>query len=130
MLCTGPALALPVFGTIRDLPTSMFVLCIIMGLSSLNQSGILANHLDIAPTVAGQVQGITNSVATIPGMMAVAITGQILHHFNSWMAVFLVCSAIQVRLVRARASLASAYIAAFYLWRGVCRNRIKTTVVC
>lgn len=40
-------------------------------------------------------QGITNTIASIPGMASVAITGMLLHHFDSWTAVFALCSLVQ-----------------------------------
>ena len=80
----------------RSLGPEMAMLCVLMGLTSLNQSGPLANHLDIAPHNAGQIQGITNTIASIPGMASVAITGLLLHHFDSWLAVFGVCSLMEV----------------------------------
>jgi hypothetical protein len=42
-------------------------------------------------------QGITNTVATLPGMASVTITGYLLHHFdNNWMAVFVMCSIVEL----------------------------------
>jgi hypothetical protein len=47
---------LPVFGMMRELGPAMCMLCVVMGLTSLNQSGPLAAHLDIAPHNTGQIQ--------------------------------------------------------------------------
>eukprot|EP00242_Pyramimonas_sp_CCMP2087_P009443 CAMPEP_0198215020 /NCGR_PEP_ID=MMETSP1445-20131203/46343_1 /TAXON_ID=36898 /ORGANISM="Pyramimonas sp., Strain CCMP2087" /LENGTH=72 /DNA_ID=CAMNT_0043890517 /DNA_START=1 /DNA_END=216 /DNA_ORIENTATION=+ len=70
----GPAVMLPLFGyTTSSLLAAMFVLSVLMGLATINLSGVLANHLDIAPLNVGEMQGITNTVATLPGMASVTI---------------------------------------------------------
>ncbi|XP_021922345.1 putative inorganic phosphate cotransporter isoform X1 [Zootermopsis nevadensis] len=40
-------------------------------------SGFLSNHIDIAPRFAGTLMGITNTVATIPGIVVPIIVGQL-----------------------------------------------------
>ncbi|GFG31354.1 hypothetical protein Cfor_10536, partial [Coptotermes formosanus] len=40
-------------------------------------SGFLSNHIDIAPRFAGTLMGITNTVATIPGIIVPIIVGQL-----------------------------------------------------
>lgn len=87
-----PALIMPVFGAIIDAKLAIALLCVIMGLTTFNSAGALTNHLDIAPRHAGKLQALTNTVATIPGMVSVTITGFILHHFESWELVWILCS--------------------------------------
>ncbi|OXB62643.1 hypothetical protein ASZ78_016938 [Callipepla squamata] len=45
-------------------------------------SGYSINHLDIAPSYAGILLGITNSFATIPGMVGPVIAKNLTHNFN------------------------------------------------
>jgi hypothetical protein len=53
----GPAVMLPLFGyTTSSLLAAMFVLSVLMGLATINLSGVLANHLDIAPHNVGEMQ--------------------------------------------------------------------------
>jgi MFS transporter, ACS family, solute carrier family 17 (sodium-dependent inorganic phosphate cotransporter), other len=46
------------------------------------------NHLDVAPTYGGILMGISNTVATIPGIVGVAATGLIVQATKSFSAVF------------------------------------------
>ena len=43
-------------------------------------SGFFVNHLDIAPPLAGILMGISNAVATIPGILSPLLTGVIVQH--------------------------------------------------
>lgn len=55
------------------LAVSLFSLAI--GIQGLNGSSYTVNHLDIAPRFAGILMGISNSVGTIPGIIAPYIVG-------------------------------------------------------
>ena len=46
-----------------------------LGMSAFNNASYNVNHLDIAPRYAGVLMGITNSVATIPGMVGPYVAG-------------------------------------------------------
>ena len=41
-----------------------------LGGSGVIMAGFNSNHLDIAPRYAGVLMGITNTVATVPGIIA------------------------------------------------------------
>ena len=41
--------------------------------------GFLANHIDIAPNFAGTLVAITNTIATIPGLIVPIFVGYITH---------------------------------------------------
>lgn len=43
-------------------------------------SGFLANHIDIAPPFAGTLMGITNTFATVPGIIVPSFVGFITHN--------------------------------------------------
>lgn len=55
------------------LDVSLFSLAV--GIQGLNGSSYAVNHLDIAPRFAGILMGISNSVGTIPGIIAPYIVG-------------------------------------------------------
>jgi predicted MFS family arabinose efflux permease len=59
-----------------------------IGGTSLDGGGFLVNHLDVAPRYAGVLMGISNTAATIPGIVGVAATGFIVQATNSFAAVF------------------------------------------
>ena len=46
-----------------------------LGFSNLNASAYMVNHLDIAPRFSGVLMGITNAVATIPGIVGPYVVG-------------------------------------------------------
>eukprot|EP00794_Sanderia_malayensis_P011315 gene11315-12500_t len=50
-------------------------LTLAVGFSGLTSSGHLVNHLDIAPRYASLLFGITNCLATIPGILSPTIVG-------------------------------------------------------
>eukprot|EP00794_Sanderia_malayensis_P011314 gene11314-12499_t len=50
-------------------------LTLAVGFSGLSRNGFLVNHLDIAPRYASLLFGITNCLATIPGILSPTIVG-------------------------------------------------------
>ena len=46
-------------------------------------SGFFVNHLDIAPPFAGILIGLSNTVATLPGIISPLLTGVIVQHHVS-----------------------------------------------
>jgi len=46
-----------------------------LGITALNMSSYEVNHLDIAPRYAGVLFGISNTAATIPGMVGPYVVG-------------------------------------------------------
>ncbi|CAG5125167.1 unnamed protein product, partial [Candidula unifasciata] len=57
----------------RQLAVALLCSCTIF--MSFNRAGYNVNHLDLAPSYAGVLFGITNTAATIPGMVAPLIAG-------------------------------------------------------
>jgi MFS transporter, ACS family, solute carrier family 17 (sodium-dependent inorganic phosphate cotransporter), other len=62
--------------------------------SGLGQSAYGVNHLDVGPEYAGVLMGISNSIATIPGIVGVAIVGFIVQATGSFSAVFVLIAAV------------------------------------
>ncbi len=52
-------------------------------------AGFLVNHVDIAPQYAGILYGITNTVSTIPGMLAPLVAKTIAHEVDIYMIIIL-----------------------------------------
>src|SRR5262245_15426903 len=67
-----------------------------LGLGSLScfASGMGTNHLDIGPKYAGVLIGLTNTAATIPGILAPTVTGFIVKFTGDWNTVFYIATAI------------------------------------
>ena len=62
--------------------------------NGLGSAAFGVNHLDVAPTYAGILMGISNSFATIPGIIGVAATGMIVQATHSFSAVFFLIAAV------------------------------------
>ena len=55
--------------------TAVALVTTAIGILGLNTAGFLINHLDVSPTYAGILQGITNTLATVPGFLGPAVVG-------------------------------------------------------
>ena len=55
-----------------------------LGMLALNTSSFEINHLDIAPRYAGVLMGITNTAATIPGMVGPYVAGYLTNNEVSY----------------------------------------------
>ena len=66
-----------------------------LGFSSV---GFMVNHVDIAPSYAGVLFGLTNTISAIPGFLAPTLAGALTPNKTQeeWQHVFLVCSAFAV----------------------------------
>ncbi len=80
-----PLLALPAAHS------AAFAIALITISAAANGLGLAAygvNHLDVGPTYAGILMGISNTIAAIPGMIGVAVAGFIVQASGSFTAVF------------------------------------------
>lgn len=59
-------------------------MCLGKAFGALNMGGHSVNHMDIAPKHAGTLMGLSNTAGTIPGIVAVMVTGYILETTGSW----------------------------------------------
>lgn len=62
--------------------------------NGISSSAFGVNHLDVAPTYAGILMGISNTIATIPGIIGVAAAGLIVQETKSFSAVFYLIAAV------------------------------------
>ncbi len=92
----GIAAALFVVGEVDSAWLAMTIMCIGMAIGSLGAGGFFVNHIDIAPRHSGRLMGITNTVATIPGILGVMVSGFILESTGSWALVFQITGAVAV----------------------------------
>ncbi|XP_076452082.1 sialin-like [Babylonia areolata] len=77
---------------------AVFLLSLCMCFGALNRAGYTVNHIDLAPRHAGVMYGITNTAATIPGMIAPLVVGALTPNRTAeeWRTVFFVCAGVQV----------------------------------
>ncbi|XP_030627244.1 sialin [Chanos chanos] len=95
----GPAVFLVAAGyTDCDYILAVVFLTISSSLGGLSSSGFNINHLDIAPSYAGILLGITNSFATIPGMVGPVIAKALTksNTIEEWRIVFYISAAINL----------------------------------
>jgi ACS family sodium-dependent inorganic phosphate cotransporter len=86
-----PLLALPAAGS----PGAAVALVAISAAgNSLGLAAFGVNHLDVGPRYAGILMGISNTIATLPGIVGVAATGFILQATGSFNAVFYLTAAV------------------------------------
>jgi predicted MFS family arabinose efflux permease len=86
-----PLLLLP---SARSPEMAVALVTLSIGGTALGAGGFIVNHLDVAPRYAGILMGISNTAATLPGIIGVAATGFILQATNSFSAVFYLTAAV------------------------------------
>lgn len=62
-----------------------------VGFVGLALSGYAVNHLDISPRLAGLLMGLSNTAATIPGIVGVILTG---YMTKEWAVVFYLAAGV------------------------------------
>jgi ACS family sodium-dependent inorganic phosphate cotransporter len=65
-----------------------------LGSTALGLGGWGVNHLDVAPRYAGILMGISNTFATLPGIVGVAATGFIVQATGSFSGVFYLAAGV------------------------------------
>jgi len=88
------ALPLFVLPAISSPGVAILLLTISAMSSALAFSGFGVNHLDVGPRYAGVLMGISNTAATVPGVVGVAVTGLILQATGSFTMVFYLTAVI------------------------------------
>ncbi|XP_046451668.1 sialin-like isoform X1 [Daphnia pulex] len=75
---------------------AIICLTIAVGFGGFAWSGFSVNHLDIAPQYASLIMGLSNTVATLPGIVSPALTGYIVQNKTEegWHMVFMISSMI------------------------------------
>lgn len=95
----GPAIFLVAAGyTGCNYTLAVTFLTISSSLGGVSASGFNINHLDIAPSYAGILLGITNTFATIPGMVGPVIARSLTANntMEEWQTVFYIAAAINL----------------------------------
>lgn len=90
----GIALALFIVGEVDSAWLAITIMCVGNAIGAFVTGGFAVNHMDIAPNHAGKLMGITNTFATIPGIIGVTVSGYILEATGSWALVFQVAGAV------------------------------------
>ena len=92
----GSAVMLTFVGYVTDVTLAIAMMSLGSVIGAFASSGFAVNHLDIAPRQAGVVMGLSNTAATIPGIVGVTVSGWILQATGSWALVFQVAAGVYV----------------------------------
>ncbi|CAH1772740.1 unnamed protein product [Owenia fusiformis] len=91
----GPGLFILFFSGVKSLAWAVIFVSLSMGLSACNSSGHLSNHADVAPTYAGITFAVSNTLATIPGILCGPLTAELVTQSNGrWFPVFIIASLV------------------------------------
>ncbi len=90
----GSAACLLLLSATTSQGLALLYLTLGLGAVATSAAGFLVNHLDIGPRYAGVLMGVTNTIGTIPGILAPAITGFIIQFTGSWGPVFYLAASI------------------------------------
>jgi ACS family sodium-dependent inorganic phosphate cotransporter len=75
---------------------ALTLVCAATGALGVGWSGFAPNMLDIAPHHGAVLIGVSNTLATIPGVAGVAITGWLLDRTGNYAATFLLTAAVAI----------------------------------
>lgn len=93
----GPAIFLIIFSSVNSLPSAIVLITICMALCSFNSAGHLSNHADVAPNNAGTTFAISNTIATIPGILVGPLTAELVTQSHGrWFPVFILASLVNL----------------------------------
>lgn len=85
----GPGIFLLCFCAVNSLMAAVVFVSISMGLCACNAAGHLSNHADVAPNHAGITFAISNTLATIPGILCGPLTAELVTQSHGrWFPVF------------------------------------------
>ena len=84
----GAATTLALVGYVQSIPLAIAMMSLGNIFGGATAGGFGVNHLDIAPRGAGVIMGLSNTAATIPGIVGVYVSGLILKATGSWVLVF------------------------------------------
>ncbi|KAL9187695.1 hypothetical protein ACHAXT_006073 [Thalassiosira profunda] len=91
-----PALFLYLLQFTKSPPTAILLLSAALFAGRASTSGYWINMIDVGPEFAGNIMGVSNTIATLPGIFGNLITGYILQRTGSWAAVFNVAALVSV----------------------------------
>ncbi|GAV05725.1 hypothetical protein RvY_15808 [Ramazzottius varieornatus] len=97
-----PSMCLILLGFVGcDLYSAVALLTLAVGLDGIAASGYQFNHVDISPTYAGILMGLSNTVSSVPGMIGPYIVGVITNGPSgntvaAWRLVFYITAAVSV----------------------------------
>jgi MFS transporter, ACS family, solute carrier family 17 (sodium-dependent inorganic phosphate cotransporter), other len=93
---TGAGIFLLLLPGATSITWAVILMCIAAGLLALCLAGFPPNCLDIAPHHADVLYGISNTIATLPGLFGVFITGWLVDQTGSFAVALLVTAGVAI----------------------------------
>ena len=84
----GAGVFLIMLSAAHSLPSAVILMCAATGFLGFCQAGFAPNCLDIAPRHSDVVYGLSNTVATLPGLFGVFVTGWLIDRTGSFAGSF------------------------------------------
>jgi len=84
----GPAIFLLLLGQAGSVTAGLLLMCGATGTAAFSFAGFAVNSFDVAPRYADVIWGISNTFATVPGIIGVAITGWLVDRTGGYTAPF------------------------------------------
>ncbi|XP_069110968.1 sialin-like isoform X2 [Argopecten irradians] len=86
------------FSTCEKRDLAVVYLSLAVMFTGISRAAYVVNHVDFAPKYAGVLYGITNTAATVPGMVAPIVAGALTPNDTpeEWRNVFYVCAAFDL----------------------------------
>ena len=94
-----PAASFILLGYMRNTTWALFVMIVAVASSGAAYPGYSANCLDICPKYAGVFYSLSNTIATVPGIVAPILAGLIVGKpptFGEWQTVFAIAASLYV----------------------------------
>ncbi|KAM7541824.1 hypothetical protein Aperf_G00000014032 [Anoplocephala perfoliata] len=93
----GPGFLLLIFSASTNIAIAVLLVSLSMGLSACNSAGHLAAHSDVAPNHAGITFAISNTLATIPGILCGPLTAHMVTQSSGqWFPVFIIAGLVNI----------------------------------
>jgi MFS transporter, ACS family, solute carrier family 17 (sodium-dependent inorganic phosphate cotransporter), other len=92
----GIAIFLMLVRDVHSPATALTLVCAATGCLGIGMAGFGPNWLDIAPHHSAVLVGISNTIATIPGIAGVAITGWLVDTTGTYSSAFLLTAAVSI----------------------------------
>jgi len=92
----GSATALMIARNSQDSTDALLLMCGALGALGLILSGLYPNMLELAPKHAGVLMGFSNTIATLPGVVGVYVTGWLVEITGGYSAAFLLAATLNI----------------------------------
>ncbi|THD24036.1 Sodium-dependent phosphate transport protein 1 [Fasciola hepatica] len=93
----GPGVLMFLFSSYTTTYSAICVITVCMMLSAFNSAGHLSNHVEVAPGHAGITFAISNTLATIPGILCGPMTAElVVQSEGRWFPVFFIAGCVNL----------------------------------